>query len=163
MTNIIMQQITKQVKKAMEAAKSARPLPALEYMPTTDCEPSHKHAPITSHRPSDEVREAARPDRDGRSYSENRDQSSGCPTKPSAEPGVTSEVNYGLDAIRNSFLMHCLVPEVKKHQMLKRPRLITTAPKLHNVQKYYEFHKHTTTECRELRKTLYELAEQRTD
>jgi len=39
---------------------------------------------------------------------------------------------------------------------------MTAPPKLKNARKYYEFHEqsgHTTTECRELKKALHELAD----
>ncbi|KAJ8444056.1 hypothetical protein Cgig2_030913 [Carnegiea gigantea] len=104
MTDTIMQQVTEQVKKAVEFASSARRSPHFNYVLTTGCEPSHRHVPVASYCHSDEVR---------------------------------------------------------KHPMLKRPQPMTAAPKPQNVQKYYEFHEqnmHTTAECRELRKTLHELA-----
>ena len=34
MTDTIMQRVTKEVKKAMEAANAARPLPNFDYVPT---------------------------------------------------------------------------------------------------------------------------------
>ncbi|KAJ8442133.1 hypothetical protein Cgig2_011323 [Carnegiea gigantea] len=52
--------------------------------------------------------------------------------------------------------------EVRGHPMLRRPPPMTTPPKQQNARKYYEFHKqsrHTTTECRELKKALHELAD----
>ncbi|KAJ8437287.1 hypothetical protein Cgig2_006391 [Carnegiea gigantea] len=52
MTDTIMSQVFEQVKKAVEAANSARPLPYFDYMPTTGCEPSHRDAPVASHRHS---------------------------------------------------------------------------------------------------------------
>ena len=70
MTDTIMQQVTEQVKKAMEVASYVQPLPYFDYVPTTGCEPSHWHAPIVSHRHSDEMREIIRLDRDGRSQGE---------------------------------------------------------------------------------------------
>ncbi|KAJ8426921.1 hypothetical protein Cgig2_010439 [Carnegiea gigantea] len=43
MTGTITQQVTKQVRRIMEAATSARPLPHFDYVPTAGCEPSHRH------------------------------------------------------------------------------------------------------------------------
>ncbi|KAJ8444460.1 hypothetical protein Cgig2_024024 [Carnegiea gigantea] len=77
MTDTIMQQVTKQMKKAMEATNSARPLPHFDYMPTTGCEPSYRHVPVALHHHSDEVREVACPDRNDRSRGENCDWSIG--------------------------------------------------------------------------------------
>jgi len=37
-----MQQVFKQVKKAVEAAGSVRPLPHFKYVPTEGCEPSYR-------------------------------------------------------------------------------------------------------------------------
>ena len=48
--------------------------------------------------------------------------------------------------------------------MLKRPQSMTTAPKPHYAWKYCDFHEqngHTTAKCRELWKTLHELADKR--
>ncbi|KAJ8431110.1 LOW QUALITY PROTEIN: hypothetical protein Cgig2_015678 [Carnegiea gigantea] len=41
MTDTITRQVLEQVKRAMEAANSARPLPHFHYVPTTGCKPSH--------------------------------------------------------------------------------------------------------------------------
>ena len=52
--------------------------------------------------------------------------------------------------------------EVKGHPVLRRPPPMTVPPKLQNARKYCEFHDrsgHTTTECRELKKALHELAD----
>jgi len=49
----------------MEAASFARPLPRFEYVPTTGCEPSHRHATVVSHRHSEVMREASHANRDG--------------------------------------------------------------------------------------------------
>ncbi|KAJ8437501.1 hypothetical protein Cgig2_007478 [Carnegiea gigantea] len=54
-----------------------------------------------------------------------------------------------------------ILMEVRDHPMLKRPPPMTSAPKSQNARKYYEFHEqngHMNVECRELRKTLHELA-----
>ena len=73
MTDTILQQVTGQVKEAMEAANFARPIPTFDYVPTARCESSHRHALARSHRPSDVVREIARLDMDGRSWDGNCD------------------------------------------------------------------------------------------
>ena len=52
--------------------------------------------------------------------------------------------------------------EVRGHPMLRRPPPMTMAPRPQNARKYCEFHEqsgHTTTECRELKKALHELAD----
>ncbi|KAJ8424841.1 hypothetical protein Cgig2_030068 [Carnegiea gigantea] len=76
-TNTILQQVTEQVKKTMEAVNSARPLPTFDYLPTARCEPCHRHALIGWHRRSDEVRETAHLERDKRSLEGNRNRSMG--------------------------------------------------------------------------------------
>ncbi|KAJ8430162.1 LOW QUALITY PROTEIN: hypothetical protein Cgig2_028048 [Carnegiea gigantea] len=133
-------QVTEQVKKAMEAANSARPLPHFDYVPTTGCELSHRHVPVVSHRHSDEVREVTHPDGNDRSWGENL-YWNGRPLESSPEPGTTSEVNHGLNAICHAFLMHCLVQGAGA-----------------NLE-FYEQNGRTTAECRELRKALHELSD----
>ncbi|KAJ8430169.1 LOW QUALITY PROTEIN: hypothetical protein Cgig2_028055 [Carnegiea gigantea] len=64
-THNIMQQVTEQLKKAMEAANSTRPLPAFDYVPTVGYEPSHRHAPARSHHHSDEERLLVQIGKDG--------------------------------------------------------------------------------------------------
>jgi len=52
--------------------------------------------------------------------------------------------------------------EVRGHLMLRRPPPMTVPPRPRNVRKYCEFHKqnwYTTSECRELKKPLHELAD----
>ncbi|KAJ8438999.1 hypothetical protein Cgig2_012995 [Carnegiea gigantea] len=58
MKDAIMQQVSEQVKKVVEAASSVRPLPRFEYVPTIGCEPSHRHDPVVSLRHSERMREA---------------------------------------------------------------------------------------------------------
>jgi len=51
--------------------------------------------------------------------------------------------------------------EVRGHPMLRRPPPMTALPMSQNTRKYCELHEqsgHTTTECRELKKALHELA-----
>jgi len=54
MTDAVIQQVSKQVKKAVEAASSARPLPHFEYAPTGDTSPLVdavlKHPPAAARR-----------------------------------------------------------------------------------------------------------------
>ncbi|KAJ8430104.1 hypothetical protein Cgig2_007168 [Carnegiea gigantea] len=149
MANTIMQQVSEQVKKAMEAVSSAKPLPRFDYVPTMGYEPSHRHGLMASHRHSDGVREGARPDRNGRSQGENRDRSGGADTLHSLCPSQE----------RSTKSTTASTPE---HPMLKRPPSMTSAPKPHNAQKYCEFHEqngHMTAKCRELRKALREMAD----
>ncbi|KAJ8433840.1 hypothetical protein Cgig2_028157 [Carnegiea gigantea] len=79
MTNTIMRQVTKQVKKAVKAVNFARPLPHFDYVPTTGCEPSYRQPQF------------------------------GRTTMPSPKRGATSVVKHGLDIVRNSFSVHHLV------------------------------------------------------
>ena len=46
MTNNILRQVTEQVKRAMEAVNAIKPLPTFDYVPTTECELSHRCAPL---------------------------------------------------------------------------------------------------------------------
>jgi len=48
MTDTILQQVTEQVKKTMEAVISMRPLPTFDDVPTAGCKSSYKHAPTRS-------------------------------------------------------------------------------------------------------------------
>jgi len=51
--------------------------------------------------------------------------------------------------------------EIKGSPMLRQPRPIETPINLRNRNKYCEYHEdcgHTTSECRELKKALYEMA-----
>ncbi|KAJ8430594.1 hypothetical protein Cgig2_001679 [Carnegiea gigantea] len=76
-TGSIIQQVSKQVKKAVEPTSSARPLPCFEYMSATGCEPSHRHSLVVFHRHGEGMREAPHADRNGRSRGVNRDRSVG--------------------------------------------------------------------------------------
>ncbi|KAJ8421461.1 hypothetical protein Cgig2_006242 [Carnegiea gigantea] len=86
MNGTIMQQVSEHVKKAMEAASSARPLSRFEYIPIAGCEPSHKHAPMASHHHREGMREAPHDGRNGRSRAENRDRSVRAEALPSHCP-----------------------------------------------------------------------------
>ena len=77
MTDTIMQQISKQVKKVEEAVSSTWPLPCFKCVPAAGCEPSYGHASVASHHHSGGRREAPCADRNDRSRAENHDQSIG--------------------------------------------------------------------------------------
>jgi len=44
MSDTFLQQVTEQVKKTREVVHSMSLLPTFDYVPTTGCEPSHRHA-----------------------------------------------------------------------------------------------------------------------
>ncbi|KAJ8441391.1 hypothetical protein Cgig2_009099 [Carnegiea gigantea] len=151
MMDAIMQQVSEQVKKAVEAASSAWPLCRFEYVPTTGYKPFHRHDLVMSHCHSERIREAPLVNRDRRVQGENQDRSLSSTPKIAA----VQATNYRRNPM--SILM-----EARNHPMLKRPPPMTLAPKPHNTRKYYEFHEkngHTTAECWELRKALHELAD----
>ena len=77
MTDTIMQQVSEQVRKAIEAASSARPLLYFKYAPTIGCGPFHRHIPGASHRHSDERRAVIHTDGNDRSRGDNRNRSIG--------------------------------------------------------------------------------------
>ena len=86
MTDTIMQQLSEQVKKAMEVVSPARPLPHFDYVLTMGYEPSHRHVPVTSHRHNDGGREVARPGRNDWSQGEHCDRSIGADALQSCRP-----------------------------------------------------------------------------
>ncbi|KAJ8434334.1 hypothetical protein Cgig2_010951 [Carnegiea gigantea] len=162
MTDIITQQVIEQVKKAIEAANSARPLPHFDYVPTTGCEPFHRHVPVVSHHHSDKVREIARLDRDGQSQGEIRDCSIAADVLQSRHPSQGRPAKSTMALMPYAMHSRCTAwnkprgPEGRP----QRPQPMTSAPKLHNVRKYCEFHEqneHATAKCRELMKALHEL------
>ncbi|KAJ8423014.1 hypothetical protein Cgig2_013486 [Carnegiea gigantea] len=74
MTDTIMQQASKQVQRAMEAANSARPLLHFDYVPTTACEPSHWLTCVLSPHHTDRDYEASQSNRNGRPRMGNHDR-----------------------------------------------------------------------------------------
>ena len=88
MTDTIMQQVTKQVKKTTEAMNFARHLPTFDYVPTVGYEQSYRHTPVRSHRHGDEVRETARSDKDGRACGEKCDRSVGADALQYCRPNL---------------------------------------------------------------------------
>ncbi|KAJ8445626.1 hypothetical protein Cgig2_018567 [Carnegiea gigantea] len=138
MTDAITRQVSKQVKRAMEAANSARPLPHFDYIPTPGAEPSHRSERIPSPRCTDPPykeqlgrRTPARP--------------SGRPLQGATARSTIASTPYATHSRRTAWL------EEQKQ---------TSRPRWENAKKYYEFHEqsgHTTTGCRELKKALHEL------
>ncbi|KAJ8433819.1 hypothetical protein Cgig2_017889 [Carnegiea gigantea] len=78
MMNAIIQQVSEQVKKAVEAASSARPLPHFEFVPTGGCEPSRRCDLMASPRRNERMQEAPHV---------NGDHSIGANAHPNYRPG----------------------------------------------------------------------------
>ncbi|KAJ8435963.1 hypothetical protein Cgig2_017501 [Carnegiea gigantea] len=75
----------------MEAVKSMRPLPTFDYVPTAGREPPHRHSTAESLRQSDEVREIARLERNGRSRERDHDPSTGVDARQEQNSHTTVE------------------------------------------------------------------------
>ncbi|KAJ8434870.1 hypothetical protein Cgig2_004636 [Carnegiea gigantea] len=87
MTDAIMQQVSKQVKKAVEVASFVRPLPCFDYMTAVGCKRYRRHDPTTSPHCSERMQEAPHANGDRRSWEENRDHSIGANAHPNYRPG----------------------------------------------------------------------------
>ncbi|KAJ8441264.1 hypothetical protein Cgig2_013679 [Carnegiea gigantea] len=135
MTDTIPRQVSEHVKRAMEATNSSRPLPRFDYLPAHACEPPHRPEEIPSPCYTEWRREVSGSDRSSCPYME--------------QPG--RRVAIGPTG------RPCMgTPHAPKTTPM------TVPPKLQNVRKYYEFYEqsgYTTTECRELKKALHELAD----
>ncbi|KAJ8444403.1 hypothetical protein Cgig2_026607 [Carnegiea gigantea] len=167
MTDAIMQQVSEQVKKVVEAASLARPLPHFKYVPSVSCEPSYRHDPMISHRRSERMREAPHANGDRRTQGEIQDcsirvnaQYSHRPSHRGSARSTTASIPY---ASPTSSLVRGVRVDLeasRDHHVLKTPPPMISAPKSHNARKCCEFHEengHTTFECWELRKALHEL------
>ncbi|KAJ8446983.1 hypothetical protein Cgig2_006611 [Carnegiea gigantea] len=155
----IMQQVSEQVLRAMEAANFARLLPYFDYIPPTGCEPSHHLTLTPSHCHSGGARETSRPEWNGWPPEENHDRSTTPKAHPSNHPSRERPTKSTTALMPYATHSHILM-EVGERPMLKRPPPMTLARKPHNTRKYYEFYEqndHTTAECRELWKALHEL------
>jgi len=86
MTEIIIRQVSEQVKRAMEATNSARPLHHFDYVPTADCEHSHRQVHISSPHFTEREREASPSNRGGWSYSGHHDRHTVRPVRPRGHP-----------------------------------------------------------------------------
>ncbi|KAJ8444577.1 hypothetical protein Cgig2_013856 [Carnegiea gigantea] len=139
----------------MGAANSARPLPHFDYVPTTSCEPSHRKVCVLSPHYIEREREASRSNQSGRPYSGHHDRHAAAATRLSRRP-IQGQTAKSATA-STPFATHS-----RGHPMLQRPPPTTAPPKPQNTQKHCDFHEqngHTTTECRELKKALHELAD----
>ncbi|KAJ8424179.1 hypothetical protein Cgig2_015913 [Carnegiea gigantea] len=155
MADAITHQVSEQVKRAMEAASSARPPLTFEYSLVYEGEPSHRSGGISSPRPTERGPEVSRSDRSGRLPTGQLRQCAameptGCPAQ-----GTTTGSATALPPTQHT-------SEVRGHPMLRRPSPMTAPPRPQNARKYCEFHEqsgHATTKCRELKKALHELAD----
>ncbi|KAJ8433991.1 LOW QUALITY PROTEIN: hypothetical protein Cgig2_012684 [Carnegiea gigantea] len=141
MTDAITWQVSKQVKRAMEAANSSRPLPDVDYIPTHGGEPSHRLERIPSPRYTEREREVSWSDRSGRPYTEQLGRCAAA--RPSAAPRRGQRPNQQL-------LPHPMEPISGR---LPGSRSKSRIPSLGD--RYQSGH--ATTECPELKKALYEL------
>ncbi|KAJ8450531.1 hypothetical protein Cgig2_020168 [Carnegiea gigantea] len=172
MTDTITCQVAEQVKRAIEAANSARPPPYLDYIPTLGGEPSHRPERIQSPHYTERERGVSRSDRSGRPYTGQPGRRAaarpgGRPTQGATAKLTTASTPYTTHSRRITWFEEQEQTsktrgEVRGHPMLRRPPRMTTHPKPQNARKYCEFHEqsgHTMTECRELKKALYKLVD----
>ncbi|KAJ8421602.1 hypothetical protein Cgig2_025731 [Carnegiea gigantea] len=141
LTDAITCQVFEQVRRAMEAANPARPLPHFDHPPVHEGEPSHRLERIPSPRYTERGREVSRSDQSGRPYTEQLGRREAMDSLAAPHRGQ--------------------LPKVRGHPMLRRPPPMIAPPKPQNARNYCKLHKqsgHTTTECRELKKALHELA-----
>ena len=73
MTKSVTRQVLEQVKWAMEATNSARPLPHFDYVPTVGCEPSHWQTQVLSPQSTERERGTSWSNQGGRPHSEHHD------------------------------------------------------------------------------------------
>ncbi|KAJ8427496.1 hypothetical protein Cgig2_028167 [Carnegiea gigantea] len=164
MTETITRHVSEQVKRAMEAGNLARPLPHFDYVPITGCEPSHRQVHVPSPHSTEMEREASWSNRGGRPYSGHHDRHTAMAVRPSSHPiqGQTAKSTTAYTPYATHSRWTAWLEEQMGHPMLQRPPPITVTPMPQNARKYCEFYEqngHTTTECRELKKGLHELAD----
>jgi len=84
MTNTINRQVSEQVRRAMEAANSSRPLPHFDYVPTNGGEPSHQLERVASPHYVEREQEVSQSNRNDRPYTEQQGRRSAA--RPSGRP-----------------------------------------------------------------------------
>ncbi|KAJ8438388.1 LOW QUALITY PROTEIN: hypothetical protein Cgig2_006306 [Carnegiea gigantea] len=92
MTDTITRQVSKQVKRAMQAANSARPIPHFHYVPTNGGEPSHRPERVPSPCSTEREWEVSRSNQSNQPYTEQQGRRaaarpSGRPTQGLTYPG----------------------------------------------------------------------------
>ncbi|KAJ8450537.1 hypothetical protein Cgig2_020174 [Carnegiea gigantea] len=128
----------------MEAVSSMRSLPTFDCLPW---ETSHPTGTLLVVRQSKEVCEIVRPEKSRRSRERNHERSTG------------GNAQQTIQARQATSRWACELCDCAHTP-------ITAAPKPHNGHKcgeYHEQNRYTTTECRELKKGLHELAEKGED
>ncbi|KAJ8452572.1 hypothetical protein Cgig2_004908 [Carnegiea gigantea] len=147
MVDAITRQVSEQVKRAMEAASSARLPPAFDYPLVHEGEPSRRLEGIPSPRPAKRGREVSQSDRSGRPHT--GQLRLGVAMEPTGHPAQGTTTRSA-------------TASTPGHPMLRRLPSMIVPPMPQNAQKYCEFHEqigHTMIECRELKKVLHELVD----
>ncbi|KAJ8421148.1 hypothetical protein Cgig2_027446 [Carnegiea gigantea] len=137
MTETITRHVSEYVKRAMEAANSARPLPYFDYVPTAGCEPSHRQRGSRRHLgqsglddPIQGIMIGTRLRRSGQVAAPSRGKR---PSPP--QPPLPMQLTPG-----------------ELPDSMNKSRLQASMGGL-------GLNGHTTTECHELKKALHELAD----
>jgi len=101
MKDAIMQQVSEQVKTAVDTLRPTQPLPLFEYISATGYEPSYRNDPMVSHRHSKGNREVPQANRDRRSREDNRGRfieanahHSHCPSHRRPTKSTTASMPY---------------------------------------------------------------------
>ncbi|KAJ8432948.1 hypothetical protein Cgig2_020578 [Carnegiea gigantea] len=157
MTDAIMQQVSEQVKKVVEATSSARPLPHFEHVPTRDASP-----------PIDTILQ--HPSVTARAYkkafmvvgtSDLRRTTTVVPL--GLMPSIT--ITQVMDAQRGQPLRQCLIRDTLDKLLDLKSKSKPHAPRGGSLSgnvllsAFHEQNGHTIVECRELRKALHQLAD----
>ncbi|KAJ8424900.1 hypothetical protein Cgig2_007625 [Carnegiea gigantea] len=138
MADAITRQVSEQVKRAMEAASSARPPPALEYQLVHKGEPSHRLEGIPSPHPTERGREVSQSDQSGwlptgQLRRRAAMEPTGCLERGITTGSATTSTPYATHSRRTA----CLE---ERHPILWRLTPITAPPRQQNSRKYCEFH-----------------------
>ncbi|KAJ8428288.1 hypothetical protein Cgig2_027420 [Carnegiea gigantea] len=119
-TDTITRQVSEQVKRAMEVANSARPLPHFDYVPTAGCKPSHWQGCIPYPHYTEREREASRSNRSGQPYAEHHDRYTAA--RPSGRPiqGADSQGHTTTECHELKKALHELADKGQIDRFLKR-------------------------------------------